>query len=76
MIKISVKNIQGGEIVEQEYEIEAIVNGVLSVCRGSIETKNGVNENTARIMCNEIKKKNQGVEYIRFLLEGEIIYEA
>ena len=62
--------------MEQKYEIEAIVNGVFSVCQGSIETENGVNENTAIIMCNEIKKKNQGVEYIRFFLEGEMIYEA
>ena len=62
--------------MEQKYEIEAIVNGVFSVCQGSIETKNGVNENTARIMCNEIKKKNKGVEYIRFILEGEMIYEV
>ena len=75
-MKRSVKNIQGGEIMEQKYEIEAIVNGVFSVCQGSIESENGVNENTAIIMCNEIKKNNQGVEYIRFFLEGEMIYEA
>ena len=62
--------------MEQKYEIEATVNGEVLVCQGSIETKNGVNQNAARIICNEFKKKNQGIEYIRFLLEGEMIYEV
>ena len=39
VIKRSVKNIQGGEMMEQKYEIEATINGVVLVCQGSIESK-------------------------------------
>ena len=48
---------RGGEIMEQKYEIEATVNGEVLVCQSSIESKNGVNQNMARIICNEFKKK-------------------
>lgn len=62
--------------MKQKYEIEATINGEVLVCQGSIESKNGINKNMARIMCNEFIERYKRIEYIRFLLEGVMIYEA
>ena len=62
--------------MEQKYEIEATINGVVLVCQGSIESKNGVSKNMAKLMCNEFIERYNGIEYIRFILEGVMIYEA
>ena len=59
----------------QNYEITANLNGEIRKMAGSIESKNGVNENTAKIMCEELKSRFNEYENFKFYLEGKLIYE-
>lgn len=59
----------------QNYEITASLNGEIHKMAGSIESKNGANENTAKIMCEELKARFPVYENFKFYLNGELIYE-
>ena len=59
----------------QNYEITASFNKEVHKKAGSIESENGINKDTAEIMCEELKVKFPQYENFKFTLEGELIYE-
>ena len=73
-IKKSVKNMEVGKMI-QAYEITAVFNGKIYKMSGSIETENGVKENTAKYMCEELRSRFPEYENFKFYLESNLIYE-
>ena len=59
----------------QNYEIIASFNSEIHKMTGSIESENGVKEDTAKLMCEELKSRFPQYEKFKFYLEGELIYE-
>ena len=60
----------------QGYRITAVLDGVYMCMGGEIESKNGVDEVVARLMCEELKYKYKNrVSNLKFYLEGKVIYE-
>ena len=60
----------------QSYKINAVLDGVDMCMGGEIETKNGVDEVVARLMCEELKRKYEHrATDLKFYLEGKVIYE-
>ena len=60
----------------QSYRITAVLDGVDMCVGGEIETKNGVDEVVARLMCEELKRKYKyRATDLKFYLEGKVIYE-
>ena len=59
----------------ENYEITASYYGEIHKKAGSIESKNGINKDTAKIICEELRIRFPGYENFKFYLEGELIYE-
>ena len=59
----------------QAYEITAFLNGKIHKMSGSIESENGVKENTAKNICENLRSRFPGYENFKFYLESNLIYE-
>ena len=59
----------------QAYEITSTINGEIKKMFGSIESKDGVNEKDAKIMCENLRSRFPGYENFKFYLENNLIYE-
>ena len=60
----------------QSYRITAVLDGVDMCMGGEIESKNGVDEVVARLICEELKYKYKyRATDLKFYLEGKVIYE-